>query len=285
MKNKELITSLSRNQTLWRVVVYSLCVSGYSLVAVLIETQTRYSEFTNLPADIHAALTLVLGWLLVFRTNTSYARWWEARTLWGSLVNTSRGLAVKLVDMVHINESELLLTRNVITGYAWSLKDHLREGASLERLPGIEQNEERPVHVPSWLVSKLYRQFREWKLRGIIDGDELRVIDEEARRFLDICGGCERIRNTRLARSYRLFARQCVFLYLITLPWGIVQSFGWWTVPMTAILSYFMLGLETVAEHVEEPFGHDEDDLDLDELCRVIERTVNDIFAHKVPSS
>ncbi len=67
----------------------------------------------------------------------------------------------------------------------------------------------------------------------------------------------------------------------MTLPWGIAQEFIWWTIPLTAILSYFMLGLETVAEHVEEPFGHDEDDLDLDVLCRTIEESVNDVLRPK----
>ncbi|MCA9060223.1 MAG: hypothetical protein KDA85_17060, partial [Planctomycetaceae bacterium] len=99
---------------------------------------------------------------------------------------------------------------------------------------------------------------------------------------LDICGGCERIRNTRVVTSYRLFARQCVWLYLITLPWGIVDTFGWWTILLTAMLSYFMLGLEIVAEHVEEPFGLDEDDLDLDGLCRTIEVTTTEIFDRRL---
>jgi putative membrane protein len=117
---------------------------------------------------------------------------------------------------------------------------------------------------------------------GNIDGQHLIVIDEDLRKLLEIVGGCERIRNTRLARSYRAFARQCVFLYLATLPWGIVHNFGWWTVPLTAILSYFMLGLETVAEHTEEPFGMDEDDLDLEGMCRTIDASVTEIFAQGI---
>lgn len=279
MKHKELLTELSRSETLSRVSVYSGIVAAYAAVAVLVETRTRFSGFTSVPADLHAALTLVLGWLLVFRTNTSYSRWWEARTLWGGLVNCSRTLAVKITQLVHVDAAAREASRVCIVSFAWSLKDHLRDGASLNKLEGFQDTGDQPVHVPSWIVARLYGLLRQWTSEGRLDGAQLRVLDEEARRLLDICGGCERIRNTRLARSYRLFARQCVFLYLVTLPWGIVESFQWWTIPLTAILSYFMLGLETVAEHVEEPFGHDEDDLDLEGLCRVIELSVNEIYS------
>lgn len=279
MKHKELLTELSRSETLSRVSVYSGIVAAYAAVAVLVETRTRFSGFTSVPADLHAALTLVLGWLLVFRTNTSYSRWWEARTLWGGLVNCSRTLAVKITQLVHMDAAAREASRVCIVSFAWCLKDHLRDGASLNKLEGFQDTGDQPVHVPSWIVARLYGLLRQWTSEGRLDGAQLRVLDEEARRLLDICGGCERIRNTRLARSYRLFARQCVFLYLVTLPWGIVESFQWWTIPLTAILSYFMLGLETVAEHVEEPFGHDEDDLDLEGLCRVIELSVNEIYS------
>jgi putative membrane protein len=115
----------------------------------------------------------------------------------------------------------------------------------------------------------------------VIDGQQLIVIDEDLRKLLEIVGGCERIRNTRLVRSYRKFARQCVGIYLVTLPWGIVHDFAWWSVPLTGMISYFMLGLETAAEHTEEPFGHDEDDLDLEALCRVIDSSLDEIFSRR----
>jgi putative membrane protein len=67
-------------------------------------------------------------------------------------------------------------------------------------------------------------------------------------------------------------------LVLLTLPWGVAHDFGWWTLPLTIMVSYFMIGLETVAEHVEEPFGYDDDDLDLDGICLAIETSVNEIL-------
>ena len=82
-------------------------------------------------------------------------------------------------------------------------------------------------------------------------------------------------------RSYRVFSRQCILLFLLTFPWGIISDFGWWTIPLTTITAYFMIGMEVVAEHVEEPFGIDEDDLDLEGICNTIEHSVKEIFIRK----
>ena len=263
-----------------RVAIYAIVVGLYAAIPAWYESRDRLLQ-PDVPADINAALTLVLGWLLVFRTNTSYARWWEARTLWGNLINTIRNLSLKLVDLINVPAADLRKIRQILIAFAWTLKDHLRDGASLEDTELFEDTSHSAQHVPTVLVSKLYRKLNEWKTSGLIDGQQLIVIDEELRRLLEIVGGCERIRNTRLARSYRTFARQCVFFYLVTLPWGIVHEFSWWTVPLTAMISYFMLGLEIAAEHTEEPFGQDEDDLDLDALCRVIDSSIHEIFAEE----
>ncbi|MCA9061980.1 MAG: bestrophin family protein [Planctomycetaceae bacterium] len=282
MKGRELVTHVAQSRTLSQVSLYSAAAAAYAVIPAWLMTEEHLGALVQVPPDLHAALTLVLGWLLVFRTNTSYARWWEARTLWGALVNTCRNMAIKVADLVRAGDEELLKFRTEIVAFPLSLRDHLRDGSTLQNLPGFQDCPDQPSHVPSYLITRMYEEIGSWKSHGFIDGDELRVLDEEARRFLDICGGCERIRNTRVVGSYRLFARQCVWLYLLTLPWGIVDSFGWWTILLTGLLSYFMLGLETVAEHVEEPFGDDEDDLDLDGLCRTIEISTTEIFDRRL---
>jgi len=276
------VSDVTGSRTLLRVSLYAAAIGMYALIPVWKETHPEYDTFADLPSDLHAALTIVLGWLLVFRTNSSYGRWWEARQLWGSLVNVSRNLAIKVADLVRAGDDEMNRFRIDIVAFAYGLKDHLREESQLRKLTGFEECPDQPTHVPSYLITRMYEEFSDWKANGSIDGDELRVLDEEARRFLEICGGCERIRKTQVVRSYKLFARQCVFLYLVTFPWGIVDSFRWWTVPLTVIVAYFMLGLEVVAENVEEPFGYDEDDLDLEGLCRTIEVTVQEVFDRRL---
>jgi putative membrane protein len=276
MPMRDTLLPLAYSRTLARVALYALAMGAYSLLAVGKE-YSAYSTLGDFPAQIHAALTLVLGWLLVFRTNAAYARWWEARTLWGTLVNASRNLAIKLFHLVDPPNGSRERLEKLLISFPRALRDHLRRQPPEPEIGTLVGSGQDGQHIPVALATRLYDEIAQLRKQSKIDGDELRVIDLEARVWLEVCGACERILNTRVVRSYRTFARQCVMLYLFTFPWGIVETFRWWTVPLTVITSYFMLGLETVAEHIEEPFGFDEDDLNLDAICEGIENTVRQI--------
>ncbi len=232
-----------------------------------------------MPSQIHAAMSLTLGWLLVFRTNSAYARWWEARTLWGVLVNSSRNLAIKLSSLRRLTESEVVFLKTSISGYSSALMRHLRIPPIANANARADGGSSNDDHQPALIVQQLYAWVAMQKAAGSLDGDELRIIDVELAKFLEVCGGCERIARTPIVRSYRVFARQCILLFLLTLPWGIISDFGWWTIPLSTITAYFMIGMEVVAEHVEEPFGMDEDDLDLEGMCQTIDHSVREIFS------
>lgn len=240
-----------------------------------------YQDWADAPSQIHAGLSVVLGWLLVFRTNTAYSRWWEARTLWGGLVNASRNLSLKLCNLGRISCERLERAKKVLIAFPMTLRCILRDEVATKLPDEIRLLVGNPRHVGLELVDQLYAIVADAKRAGEIDGDDLRVIDSELLRFLDITGGCERIQKTRIVKSYKVFARQCVWIFLLSLPWGIVNDFGYWTVPITMIIAYFMLGLEVVAEHVEEPFGYDDDDLDLDGMCLTIRNSVEEVFHHR----
>ncbi len=242
-------------------------MAGLYACLPMVKELSPYRDVGDTAPELHAALSLIVGWLLVFRTNTAHARWWEARTLWGALINASRNLSLKVSRLGSISADDKQRVRQLIIDFALALKLHLRQEPAAQGLMstlstqpiGQTVNHPRPEpelasqkHVPMAIVDEIYRLLGQWKASGVIDGDELRVIDAEALRLMDICGACERIQKTRIIRSYRVFARQVVLLFLLTLPWGIVEDFGWWTIPLTAMTAYFMLGLEIVAEHVEE---------------------------------
>ncbi|MCR9233247.1 bestrophin family ion channel [Gimesia chilikensis] len=242
------------------------------------ERIVEIEEFGDFSSSLHGIIGLVLGLLLVFRTNSSYARWWEARKLWGKLVNISRNMAIKFRELTNFTKQELRELADLLVAFPEALRDHLREDDDFSMFPELEQIDPPPRHIPAYIADLIYRRVIGWKRTGMIDGDELRIIDSETRELMEICGACERIRRTRLSPSYRTFVRHCITLYLLTLPWGLVEEFKFWTVPMTVIMAYFMIGIEVIAHSVEEPFGLDEDDLDLDGLCITIRSTVNEIL-------
>ncbi|WP_291170824.1 bestrophin family ion channel [Gimesia sp.] len=282
--------------TVGRIAYYAALVGLYSLIPLIKndlgavaggfleslglhpEQIVEIEEFGDFSSNLHGIIGLVLGLLLVFRTNSSYSRWWEARKLWGRLVNVTRNMAIKFREFTNFNRDELRELAGIIVAFPEALRDHLREDDDFEMFPELEQIDPPPRHIPAYIADLIYRRVIGWKRSGLIDGDELRIIDTEVRELMEICGGCERIRRTRLSPSYRLFVRHCITLYLCTLPWGLVEEFNFWTVPMTVIMAYFMIGIEVIAHSVEEPFGLDEDDLDLDGLCITIRSTVNEIL-------
>jgi putative membrane protein len=268
---------LRSGRTLSYVLTLAVLAGLYSCLPMLKEL-SPYNQVGDTPPELHAALSLVVGWLLVFRTNTAHSRWWEARTLWGSLVNASRNVAMKISHLGSVSIADRRRAQKLLIDFPIALKLHLRGEDALGQVLSKSDVTGQWNHAPLAIADELYSLIGRWKRDAMIDGDELRAIDAEALRLMDICGGCERIQRTRVIRSYRVFARQCVVMFLLTLPWGIVEDFGWWTVPMTMLTAYFMLGMEIVAEHVEEPFGYDDDDLDLDSLCRTISQSVSEVF-------
>lgn len=272
MPFRDTLLPLTSSKTLWQVTLLAIGMGAYSVLP-LIKEMSPFRDTGDIPSDMHAALSLTLGCLLVFRTNTAYSRWWEARTQWGALVNATRNLSLKLTTLARPSADDGACLQSNLIAFAKQLMTHLRD------VPKNGAQAERPAkHLPLETVQFLYAWIGKQRNAGKLDGDELRVIDAEMSKLLEICGACERIARTPIVRSYRIFARQCVVLFLLTLPWGVAQDFQWWTIPLTVIVSYFMIGMEIVAEHVEEPFGLDEDDLDLDGICETIEQSVHQVF-------
>ncbi|MFO0871726.1 MAG: bestrophin family ion channel [Pirellulales bacterium] len=258
----------------------ALAVVGLGLYAAAVTLLDRLllPNVVTVGAQFHGMLGLVLGLLLVFRTNTSYDRWWEARKLWGQLVNDSRNLAIKVAACVRADAADKHRLGRCLADFAWGLKGHLQGGQPLQDLAGFRQATERPAHVPVHVATKIYEHVERWRRTGQLDGFEFWVVDQHTAALMHICGACERIQRTPIAFSHLWFVRQAIALYVVTLPWGLVEQFGAWTIPFTMLLSYLLIGVELIAEAIEDPFGHSDDDLRLDEICQGIERSVGDIL-------
>ena len=99
-------------------------MAAYSSLA-LFKAYPPFKYIPDLPVGMEAALTFAMGMLLAFRVNRAYERWWEARTLWGCLVNISRNLAVKTRQLVNVDGEDRAEMRRLIVAFCYALKDHL----------------------------------------------------------------------------------------------------------------------------------------------------------------
>lgn len=234
-------------------------------------------QVPNIPVGLDAALSFAMAMLIAFRVNRAYERWWEARTLWGTLVNVSRNLAVKISRLRCPASEDCQRARDLIVAFCIGLKDHLRSEAHLSGLPGFHNDANRVAHVPSYIAGHIYQLFQKWRTQEESMSDmELLVLDSESRVLLDVCGACERIKNTPVSISWRVFTTQCIILYLLVLPWGLVDDFGFFTVPLTIAVAYIVIAAEMIARYVEAPFGFHEDHLDLESITETIDVSVSD---------
>jgi putative membrane protein len=228
-----------------------------------------------------AAQGFILGLLLAFRNRAAYDRWWEGRRLWGQLINEMRNLAWKIRGYLPAEVVAAARLPAVLVGFDEALKRHLRGGCRLQEVPGFEHETDTPAHVPSYLAGRLLTSLADWHRRGVIDGSAALILDVHARALLDVCGGCERIRNTAISASYKALIRGGIAANLLVAPWLSLPDLGLWGVPILLLIFAPMLGVELVDTVVEEPFGTDLDDLDLDRYCRAIEQSVAAILNGK----
>ena len=221
---------------------------------------------------LHSLLGFVISMLLVFRTNTAYDRWWEGRKLWGDLVNNSRNFILKINSMIPFEHK---LDRDQLTSlvinYTFSIKHHLRDEIDFSEFRNCEdisvENLKATTHVPNQIALSIYKRLTKLKERGILTDNNLLFINEEVRSFTNIVGACERIRSTPIPYSYSMFIKKFIFLYTITLPLGLIEDFGWVTIPMVIFVFYAFASLELIAEEIEDPFGTEENDLPTDDIA------------------
>lgn len=274
----KIVTLVKNGVNFRRILVWVGLLTVYSSAVALLDQWGSYN-LIQINAGFHTLLGLVLGLLLVFRTNTAYDRWWEGRKLWGQLVNDSRNLVIKIQTCVRAKQEDKTRVAVWLAEFAVALKEHLRSGIRLRSLPSFADEPSDPPHVPMYVAESIYDQIETWRQADQLGGFELIFLDTHAAALMNVCGACERIKKTPISPSYRTFIRQSIAIYLVTLPWGIVDLLHWWMVPVTLVVGYFMIGIEVIAEDVEEPFGHGDDDLKLDEICETIERSVKQIVA------
>lgn len=273
----------SKTDTVRLLWPYILLVILYCWLIAYIEIEvlqlSNNSWVKNIPV-LHNTLGFVISLLLVFRTNTAYDRWWEGRKLWGDLVNTSRNLAIKLAHIIpEENKEERAFFRNIIPLYAKTLKEHLQlEKTRLSLGDASEFEIDDSKHLPNQIASLLIGKLYEMQKAGIITIDHLKLFNLEISKLTEICGGCERIKNTPIPFSYSNFIKRFIVIYIITLPFGYVFQLGYYVAPLVAFVFYVLGSLELIAEEIEDPFGTDDNDLPTDKIAENIKKHIEELI-------
>lgn len=266
-----LIFQFHRTDT-FRVLLWSiLLVGGYSALIAIIEVEIYPMKYKSTTV-IHSLLGFVLSMLLVFRTNTAYDRWWEGRKLWGSLLNNSRNLALKINALLPSGHEGRETIAELIQLYAQVLREHLR-GKKIHnsRIPV-------DVHQPNFVASELFTEIARLQQSGVIKTDQVLFLNQELLSFTEICGGCERIKKTPIPFAYSAFMKKFIFVYIFTMPFSFVTEFKYAIIPIVMFVFYVLTSLELIAEEIEDPFGRDANDLPLDSITESVRISVHEIL-------
>jgi putative membrane protein len=261
------------------------------------------------PLDIHwldipwqpvATLGTAVAFYIGFKSNGSYARFWEGRQLWGSIVNTSRTWSIQVFDFVqpehhaqlpHPREAKEMHRRLVYRQIAWcnALRLHLRrqtaERWEAEVVPflldpadhQLHRTANPPTHLLRHQSAEMLKLHRESLLTEFRHVSLMDTIQD----LFNAQGACERIKNTPFPRQYAFFSYVFVWLFALVLPLGLVEEFDsraalghyhvWLMVPFAVLVSWVFNTIEVVGHYSENPFDNQENDVPMSTICRSIE--------------
>jgi putative membrane protein len=251
-------------------------LTTFSLVLVLVNhfVLSKYDEsFPTLDPIGHTVMGTALGLLIVFRTNSSYNRFWEARSHWGSLVNCSRNLARS--GAIYAPPAGDLA--RLIAAFAIALKEHLRGSRDLSELrslvPGRLLEEVYSAGNPPALLARAQSRWIATRLKeGRLDSIQASRMEGLVSMMTDAQGGCEKILKTPLPFVYAALIKEVLLLYLVSLPFVVVDRL-WFAAPLVvAGVSLGLLGIEEAGVEIEDPFGSGPNHLPLDRICETIAR-------------
>ncbi len=226
---------------------------------------------------------LPLAIFLGFRNNSAYDRYWEGRKLWGDVVLKSRNLARQCLSLIDTGVPvECALTdvraRMIYRAiaYAHALRHRLRETSAPEDLKPLLQTGEwedvqKASNQPHFLMIRMGADLRDCISAGQVDSCLAASIDTTMSGLVGSGAACERIKNTPIPFSYTLLLHRTAYLYCFLLPFGLVDTIGFMTPFVVAIVAYTFFGLDALGDEIEEPFGTSANDLALDAVCRTIE--------------
>lgn len=259
----------------WMVLFFS------SLLSLIGAQCTSWLPF--IPLSIPAFLGTAISLLLSFKLNQSYDRWWEARKVWGSIVNDSRTLARQV--MAFPREASAY-TRSVVlrqTVWCYALGESLRKrpltlGADDALTPREADDVLRFSNVPVGLLQGHSMDVRALRSEGLINDFERVALDDTLTRLTDSMGKAERIKSTVFPTTYRMFLHGLMYLFIGILTVALAERVGLWTIALSVGISVPFFLLEKTAYHMQDPFEDRPTDTAVTAIAATIERDLREML-------
>lgn len=260
-------------------------ICAFAIVIGFFDQKSFFTGF-YLPLGIPAIVGTAVSLLLAFRTSQSYERWWEARIVWGAIVNDSRTFIRQLSQFIPDESKQYIVDfaeRQIIWNYAL--------GESLRRLPFSKRVEDylhhkqiQAVNIPNALLDKHADDIQRLVSAGLISEFRQVQLNETLARLCDSMGKCERIKNTVFPKSYSLLVHTLIYLFAIILPFSLDDSKIRLEITTTILLPVMFIAIEKTAILMQDPFENTPVDTPMTSLAQTIEiNLLQMIGADQVP--
>ncbi len=199
------------------------------------------------------------------------------------LFNRTRDLARQIVTYVRDEPARHRRTLGFIVAVAAAEKRHLRNERRLQELETVlsikdVRNIQEAQHMPLFCIDVLRNYIREAYASGKISDRVLEMMDANLTAIGDTFGGCEGIKGVPIPVAFVVHMRAFMILWLVTLPLTLAESMGWTTIVACCIVDFAILGIDAMAVEIENPFGHDYNDLPLGMICETIAKNIREIM-------
>ncbi|WP_304063072.1 bestrophin family protein [Pedobacter glucosidilyticus] len=261
-----------------------LFVAFYACIISILSSNYHIQKF-SLPIAVPMIVGTVISLLLGFRSNQAYDRWWEARIIWGAIVNDSRTLARQLLsffkDPDYSVEINLFQERWIKRQMAWcyclgqSLRDKdpdagLHKYLSKRDMVFINHHD----HKPNAILQLHARDLKYALERGWINSYQQVEIDNTLTKLCDAMGKCERIKKTVFPTTYGMYIHFSIYFFVLQLPFSLMDFFGIYQIPVTIALAATFFLIEKMAVHLQDPFENKPTDTPVTSISKTIERNL-----------
>ena len=247
-----------------------------------------------IPLSIETILGTAISILLGFRTSAAYERWWEARIIWGSIINESRTLIRQALGFISSdNNKENEVNKLVRYQIAWcfSLTSRLRNlplspevinNLSTEEYTSLSDHENVPNAILKFMQGHLAELYR----AGKVNSYHYAAMDQTLRAQCDNMGKCERIKNTVFPVFYTFFTQTAIIIFALLLPFSLVAKVGAYMILITGIVVGTFSVIEMIAKYLQDPFENRPSDVAMTAISRSIEINLKQMVGESdVPES
>lgn len=271
-----------KGSVLGRILPQLILTTGFAVVVVVAHRHVSEWSVSLTPAPF-TLLGIALAIFLGFRNNVSYDRYWEARKLWGGVLNDTRTLTRQISSFTSADSETRTKFVYGLIGFVYALRDQLRGESSDSNLNRWLAGEwaktvQRVRFKPAVILMLLSDALRKLHGEGRIPPVLFAGMDVNLGKLNESLGGCERIASTPIPFAYSVIIHRTIYLYSVLLPFGLIDTVGVMTPVMVAFVSYTFFALEALAEELQDPFGLEPNDLPLDAMATMIEVTLREMI-------